>query len=86
MRQFPDAPGIGKRDRRRTCAAWKPASLITPGDLSSLRGDRKTLSIDPRRLLGLAFASADLLLEIENGQVTWRWAPRRGSWARTSAP
>jgi GGDEF domain-containing protein len=27
------------------------------------------LSIDPRRLLGLAFASADLLLEIENGQV-----------------
>ncbi|HWU12406.1 MAG TPA: EAL domain-containing protein, partial [Caulobacter sp.] len=27
------------------------------------------MSIDPRRLLGLAFASADLLLEIENGQV-----------------
>jgi EAL domain-containing protein (putative c-di-GMP-specific phosphodiesterase class I) len=27
------------------------------------------LSIDPRRLLGLAFASADLLLEVENGQV-----------------
>jgi len=28
------------------------------------------LSIDPRRLLGLAFASADLLLEVENGRVT----------------
>jgi EAL domain-containing protein (putative c-di-GMP-specific phosphodiesterase class I) len=28
------------------------------------------LSIDPRRLLGLAFASADLLLEIENGRVS----------------
>jgi len=28
------------------------------------------LSIDPRRLLGLAFASADLLLEVESGQVT----------------
>jgi EAL domain-containing protein (putative c-di-GMP-specific phosphodiesterase class I)/GGDEF domain-containing protein len=28
------------------------------------------LSIDPRRLLGLAFASADLLLEIESGRVT----------------
>lgn len=27
------------------------------------------MSIDPRRLLGLAFASADLLLEVENGQV-----------------
>jgi hypothetical protein len=27
------------------------------------------LSIDPRRLLGLAFASADLLLEVENGRV-----------------
>ena len=27
------------------------------------------MSIDPRRLLGLAFASADLLLEIENGEV-----------------
>jgi EAL domain-containing protein (putative c-di-GMP-specific phosphodiesterase class I)/GGDEF domain-containing protein len=27
------------------------------------------LSLDPRRLLGLAFASADLLLEVENGQV-----------------
>ena len=28
------------------------------------------MSIDPRRLLGLAFASADLLLEVENGRVT----------------
>ncbi|WP_205691954.1 sensor domain-containing phosphodiesterase [Caulobacter soli] len=27
------------------------------------------MSIDPRRLLGLAFASADLLLEVENGRV-----------------
>ena len=27
------------------------------------------MSIDPRRLLGLAFASADLLMEVENGQV-----------------
>ncbi len=28
------------------------------------------MSIDPRRLLGLAFASADLLLEVEDGRVT----------------
>lgn len=28
------------------------------------------MSIDPRRLLGLAFASADLLLEVENGRVS----------------
>lgn len=27
------------------------------------------MSIDPRRLLGLAFASADLLLEVDNGRV-----------------
>ena len=36
--------------------------------LPRLRGTT-VLSIDPRRLLGLAFASADLLLEVENGQV-----------------
>ena len=28
------------------------------------------MSIDARRLLGLAFASADLLLEVEDGRVT----------------
>lgn len=37
--------------------------------LPILRGDH-VLSIDPRRLLGLAFASADLLLEVEDGRVT----------------